>query len=201
MKIEEIYLIIPDKDGWRRLPNGNNVTLGNWVILGNDVKLGNDVTLGNRVTLGNDVKLGNDVTLGYGVTLGNDVTLGNWVTLGNRVTLGNDVKLGNGVKLRNWVTLGNGMKLGDGVTFDETPLQIQCHPYLVYPFSKTEIGVGCVIHEIDYWLKSGIPEELAAHPECLLWDAYKKAIIMLAEWMGHPAPYKRALTIHKEIII
>jgi hypothetical protein len=76
------------------------------------------------------------------------------------------------------------MKLGDGVTFDETPLQIQCHPYLVYPFSKTEIGVGCIVHEIDYWIKSDIPEELAAHPECLPWDAYKKAIIMLAEWMA-----------------
>ena len=56
MKVEEIYAITPDKNGWRVLPNGDRVKLGDWV------KLGNDVTLSDGVTLGNEVKLGNGVT-------------------------------------------------------------------------------------------------------------------------------------------
>ena len=44
MKAEEIYAITPDENGWRKLPNGN------YVILGNDVRLGDYVSLGDGVT-------------------------------------------------------------------------------------------------------------------------------------------------------
>ena len=59
---KEIYAIAPDAYGWRKLPSGNNVKLGDDVTLGNNVKLGNNVTLGCGVTLGNNVKLGDGVT-------------------------------------------------------------------------------------------------------------------------------------------
>jgi hypothetical protein len=62
MTTQELYSIRPNEYGWRRLPNGNCVKLGNDVKLGNCVTLGNDVKLGNCVKLGNDVKLGNCVT-------------------------------------------------------------------------------------------------------------------------------------------
>ena len=71
MTVQEIYAITPNQSGWRKLPSGVVVKLGN------DVELGNDVTLGYGVELGNGVKLGNGVTLGDGVTLGNGVKLGN----------------------------------------------------------------------------------------------------------------------------
>jgi NDP-sugar pyrophosphorylase family protein len=110
MKIEEIYAITPDSQGWRKLPSGA------YVKLGNDVTVGNNVTLGYGVTLGNSVTLGNNVKLGDGVNIGNDVTLGNYVKLGDGVKLGNDVTLGNGVTLGHDVKLGNNVQLGNYVT-------------------------------------------------------------------------------------
>ena len=35
MTTQEIYALPVDKDGWRTLPNGNNVILGKDVTLGN----------------------------------------------------------------------------------------------------------------------------------------------------------------------
>jgi hypothetical protein len=86
MTIQEIYALPVDGYGWRQLPSGNYVKLGNDVILGNNVRLGNYVRLGNHVQLGNDVQLGNYVKLGNHVQLGNDVKLGNYVKLGDNVT-------------------------------------------------------------------------------------------------------------------
>jgi hypothetical protein len=101
------------------------------------------------------------------------------VKLGDRVTLGNRVKLGNRVTLCDWV------RLGAGVTLEQTPLQIQCNPYIVYAFSPTQIGVGCVVHDLSYWQSDGDPDELQNHPECLPWSVYRRAIdlvIALGPW-------------------
>ena len=57
MTTEQIYSIPVDGKGWRVLPSGN------YVKLGDEVKLGNYVTLGSYVTLGDYVTLGNGVTL------------------------------------------------------------------------------------------------------------------------------------------
>ena len=64
MTAQEIYNIVPDKNGWRKLPSGVFVKLGDDVKLGCYVKLGDDVTLGDYVKLGHCVKLGDGVTLG-----------------------------------------------------------------------------------------------------------------------------------------
>ena len=50
MKVEDIYAISPNKDGWRALKNGTRVKLGNEVKLGDRVELGNWVELGDGVT-------------------------------------------------------------------------------------------------------------------------------------------------------
>ena len=119
----------------------------------------------------------------------NRVTLGDWVMLGNRVTLGDWVTLGNGVKLGDGVTLGDGVMLGNGVTLGgwvklaQTPIQVQCHPYIVYPYSPTRIGVGCVIHDLAYWERPEDPDELAEHPECQPWTTYRAAIALVAAHM------------------
>ena len=55
MTTEEIYAIKPDAFGWRRLPSGNYVILGDGVRLGNYVRLGNGVSLGDggwRISVG-----------------------------------------------------------------------------------------------------------------------------------------------------
>ncbi len=172
MTVEELYALPVNGDGWRVLANGN------WVKLGDGVTLGDEVTLGNRVTLGDEVTLGNRVKLGNGVTLGDGVTLG------NRVTLGDEVTLGDGVTLGGWVKLGNGVKLGDGVTCRKTPVQVQCNPYIVYPYSPTEIGVGCIVHPVSYWIRAKDPDELQEHPECKPWAVYREAIALVAKHLG-----------------
>ena len=136
-----------------------------------------------RLASGNRVKLGNGVTLGEGVTLGDWVTLGNWVTLGEGVTLGDWVKLGDGVTLGKGVTLGNRVTLGDWVKLERVALDL----YIVYAFSPTQIGVGCVVHDLSYWQRDGDPDELQDHPECLPWSVYRRAIdlvIALGPWAG-----------------
>lgn len=55
MNASEIYAIDPERYGWRVLPNGNYVKLGDRVKLGNNVTLGEDVTLGDNVKLGDHV--------------------------------------------------------------------------------------------------------------------------------------------------
>ena len=112
---------------------------------------------------------------------------GDRVKLGDGVTLGNRVKLGDGVTLGKGVTLGNRVTLGDWVKLEHTPLQVQCHPYIVYAFSPTQIGVGCVVHDLSYWQRDGDPDELQDHPECLPWSVYRRAIdlvIALGPWAG-----------------
>jgi len=47
MTAEEIYTVPIDVYGWRVLPSGNDVKLGDGVTLGDDVKLGEKVKLGN----------------------------------------------------------------------------------------------------------------------------------------------------------
>lgn len=76
MTVEEIYALPVNQYGWRVLPTGNYVKLGDGVRLGEGVKLGAYVTLGDGVTLCDCVRLGEDVTLGEGVKLGAGVTLG-----------------------------------------------------------------------------------------------------------------------------
>ena len=49
MTIDEIYALPVDDDGWRILPNGYRVKLGDWVTLGDGVKLGNWVWLRDGV--------------------------------------------------------------------------------------------------------------------------------------------------------
>jgi len=122
MTAEEIYALPVNQYGWRVLPTGY------WVKLGNEVTLGNWVKLGDGVTLGDGVKLGDEVKLGNGVTLGDDVTLGNEVTLGYGVTLGDDQK-----------------------KFVWSPLQIQGSKHLVYVAGPNIIGVGCIRNTAAWW--------------------------------------------------
>jgi hypothetical protein len=61
-----------------------------------------------------------------------------------------------------------------------TPVQVLCHPYVVYPFSPTKIGVGCVVHSLKYWTQERDPRELASHPECEPWSRYREAIALVA---------------------
>ena len=139
MTVQEMYDIVPDKGGWRRLPSGV------FVKLGYNVRRGDNVKLGNRVTLGDYVRLGDNVTLGDGVRLGEGVTLGNYVRLGNYM------RLGEGVTLGNYVTLGNRVTLGDGVELGDTPLAIQGTRHLATNGEPGKIQIGCEVYTFAAW--------------------------------------------------
>src|SRR5579875_2585986 len=196
---------------------GATLTLGGEVVFGNLIEVGDNSIVGNNTIIGDETIIGyaayiNDkVRIGNNVRLGNKIVIGDWATLGNRVItghkvwLGPDVKIGTKTKtdfnvkigkranIGDWVSLGHRVKINadmsvaDKIEFTNTPLQIQCHPYLVYPYSWREIGVGCVIHTIDYWL-AGPPRELAWHPECRPWSNYMEAIKMVASWIEEHRP-------------
>ena len=151
MKAEDLYALPLDGNGWRRLPDGDEVKLGDRVTLGDGVTLGNGVKLGDEVTLDAQVTLGNEVTLGNGVMLGNGVTRGNWVTLGNWVMLGNGVTLGDRVTLGDGVKLGEGVKLGNDVEWERSPLQIQGSRHLLYVADSEIVGVGCLRGTAEWW--------------------------------------------------
>jgi hypothetical protein len=51
MTIKELYAIPVNDSGWRVLPKGNYVTLGEGVKMGEGVRLGNYVKLGDGVKL------------------------------------------------------------------------------------------------------------------------------------------------------
>jgi len=65
--------------------------------------------------------------------------------------------------------------------------KVSAKPYLVYPYSLTQVGVGCVIHDIEYWMRPEDPAELADHPECQPWSQYRAAVALVVAWIKeHP---------------
>jgi carbonic anhydrase/acetyltransferase-like protein (isoleucine patch superfamily) len=188
MTVDEIMAAAQDNLGWRKLTNGRTIKIGF------KVKLGNGAVVGDRAVLGNWAVLGNGAVVGNGAELGNWVELGNWAELGNGAVVGDRAVvgdgavvgdravLGNGAVVGDGVVLGNGVQLGDLVTCTRTPLQVQCHPYPVYPNSPTKVGVGCLVRDIGYWLRSEDPDELAEHTECQPWSTYRAAIALVVEF-------------------
>jgi hypothetical protein len=87
---------------------------------------------------------------------------------------------GERVFIGEGVSIGKGASIGEWVSIDKTPFQVLCHPYLVYPHSSTQIGVGCIIHNLAYWMRSEDPDELVSHPECQPWSNYRLAIELVA---------------------
>ena len=158
-----LYAVPADAEGWR-------------VYQGHRIKLGTRVWIGKGVSLGDGVVLGNDVMLERGVVLLDDVRLGDAVMLAPRVVLW------GGVVLWPNVRLGHGVILLADVVYETTPLQIQCHPCLVYPSSLTEIAVDSLSRPIAYWDTEPV-ELVAEHRELRPWRQYQTAIGLVKQWI------------------
>ena len=105
-----------------------------------------------------------------------------WRTLpnGNRFKIGAYAEIGQGAEIGPHAKIGPYAEIGARVKIERTPVQVYCHPYLVYPHSPTQIGVGCVIHDVEYWMRPEDPAELPEHPECNPWSRYREAIALVA---------------------
>ena len=55
--LAEILACKPNKYGWRTLPDGNGVKIGDSVEIGDGAKIGTDVEIGNYVEIGNGVEI------------------------------------------------------------------------------------------------------------------------------------------------
>ena len=99
---------------------------------------------------------------------------------GERVYIGDGAEIGAGAKIGDEAKIGAWAEIGDRAEIKHTPFQVFCSPYLVYPHSSTQIGVGCIVHDLAYWMRPEDPDELADHPECLPWGNYRLAIELVA---------------------
>ena len=141
MTIEEIYAIPVNGEGWRILPNGNKV------------------------------RLGQNVTAPYGINgaqIGNGARIGNEAQIGNRAQIGTDAQFGNGAQIGNGARIGNGAQIGNGArieakaTWLKSPLAVQGTKHLVTNCAPGKINIGCEIFTFDEFL-SATPEERAAY--------------------------------------
>lgn len=81
MTAAEIYAIKPDKNGWRLLPNGNKVKIGDSVRLGNYVSIGKSAEIGNYVSIGGGAKIGD------GAKIGNDAKISSSVKIDDNLEI------------------------------------------------------------------------------------------------------------------
>ena len=107
MTTEEIYKIKPNGLGWRKLPNGNRISVGD------DCTFGEEIEFGNWVRFENKVKIGNSCRIGDSCTFGNACELGSKVRIGKECGLGENVKIGSRCELGKYCYLGSYCELGD----------------------------------------------------------------------------------------
>lgn len=166
---------------------GDHVHLGENAVVGDRVVLGKGVEIGANVVVGDYSRIGPGSRIRSGAVIGKYAVIGDRVLIGPQAEVGNDVVINDDVHIESRVRLGDGIVLLEGVkiggSFHRTPPQVQCDPYVVYPYDWDEIAVGCVVHPIEYWLK-GEPEELGDHPECQPWREYDRAIRLVADWLA-----------------
>ena len=77
MKIEEIYAIPADGDGWRLLPNGNKLMLGDNV----QAPYGLDIA-----------RIGEEARIGEGASIGEGARIGEWARIGARARIPSNIK-------------------------------------------------------------------------------------------------------------
>jgi len=198
MKIEDIYKIVADENGWRLLPNGNHILLGVSAKIRASVQIGNWAQIGYRAQIGDWAEIGDWAKIGARAQIGDLAKIGAGVQIGDWAEIGDSAEIGAGVKIWASVKIGAGAKIGANEKFDKTPVQVQCNPYLVYPYSKTDIGVGCIVHPVDYWMRDADPDELAEHPECKPWSTYREAINLVAKFMPRATPPAQKSTRREE---
>ncbi len=73
MKIEEIYEIPADGDGWRLLPNGNKLMIGANV----QAPYGLDIA-----SIGEGASIGARASIGEGSRIGEGARIGEWASIG-----------------------------------------------------------------------------------------------------------------------
>ena len=140
MTDEEIYAIKPDEDGWRVLPNGYKVKIGDSVSIGNGANIGDGAEIGNYASIGKSAEIGSYASIGKSADLGSYVSIGNGANIGDGAEIGNDAKIGN------YASIGNGAEIGDNLEILSGFASLSLtDKWVVNPYSVGQIRCGCFI--------------------------------------------------------
>ena len=140
MTDEEIYAIKPDEDGWRVLPNGYKVKIGDSVSIGNGANIGDGAEIGNYASIGKSAEIGSYASIGKSADLGSYVSIGNGANIGDGAEIGNDAEIGN------YASIGNGAEIGDNLEILSGFASLSLtDKWVVNPYSVGQIRCGCFI--------------------------------------------------------
>ena len=140
MTDEEIYAIKPDEDGWRVLPNGYKVKIGDSVSIGNGANIGDGAEIGNYASIGKSAEIGSYASIGKSADLGSYVSIGGGANIGDGAEIGNDAEIGN------YASIGNGAEIGDNLEILSGFASLSLtDKWVVNPYSVGQIRCGCFI--------------------------------------------------------
>ena len=146
MTDEEIYAIKPDEDGWRVLPNGYKVKIGDSVSIGDGANIGDGAEIGNDAEIGNYASIGKSAEIGSYASIGKSADLGSYVSIGNGANIGDGAEIGNDAKIGNYASIGNGAEIGDNLEILSGFASLSLtDKWVVNPYSVGQIRCGCFI--------------------------------------------------------
>ena len=151
--LNEILACEPNDFGWRPLPDGSCVKIGDSIEIGGGVKIGYGVVIGNGAKIGNWVKTGNGAVIGDGAKIGNGAVIGDGVWIGDGAKIGNYVVIGDGVEIGNRVKIGSGVQIGSGVEITQTPTYIQGSRFFMSQVTDDGLTIqsGCITKPLSWW--------------------------------------------------
>ena len=146
MTDEEIYAIKPDEDGWRVLPNGYKVKIGDSVSIGNGANIGDGAEIGNYASIGKSAEIGSYASIGKSADLGSYVSIGGGANIGDGAEIGNGANIGDGAEIGNYASIGNGAEIGDNLEILSGFASLSLtDKWVVNPYSVGQIRCGCFI--------------------------------------------------------
>lgn len=176
LSLAEVYAIPPDSSGWRELPDGNTLHLGEHVQIGTGVRLGDRVRLLDCVKIGNNVSIGKDTIIGRNsvvqdcAAIGADVVLGHYTSIGEHsivedwASIGDSTGIGNRVRVMKGAQLGARVHVGAGLILSPPIVELRDDSGVIVAGVHCDGGWristhgSCMTHSeaVEYWAnKSG----------------------------------------------
>jgi acetyltransferase-like isoleucine patch superfamily enzyme len=94
---------------------GDNVNIGDFVLIKKDADIGDNVSVGNNTTINKDVVIGDNVMIGDNVVIDRNVVIQDGVTIGNDTTIKQGVHICSGVTIGSVVTIGKNRLVDENV--------------------------------------------------------------------------------------
>jgi carbonic anhydrase/acetyltransferase-like protein (isoleucine patch superfamily) len=93
---------------------GDNVNVGDFVLIKKDADIGDNVSVGSNTTINKDVIIGDNVMIGDNVVIDRNVVIEDGVTIGNDTTIKQGVHICSGATIGSMVTIGKNRRVDTG---------------------------------------------------------------------------------------